>query len=361
MKELLKKIIPNKVVQIVRLGINNIYYYLKIKKIHSNKKGKVFIFGTSIHKNLGDHLITLSETVFLNEQIEESEVIEIPTEVFEVYKSLLLKKIKHNDLIIINGGGWMGNLWEKEESIIEDMVCSFRNNKIIIFPQTVFFDESLSTYNRILASSIECFSSHPNLTICVREQNSFEFAKKNYKKSKILLVPDIALYYYNNTSKYRQKQKKNIIKLCLRNDRENTRENKSVDKIVKSFTEKDYIIKKIDTISRFRVSEFRRIQALSKKLEEFSESSLIITDRLHGMIFSYLTATPCIVFDNKTHKVSGVYEKWLNKSKIIFPIYSKANVQLDKFILEVINDNLKNNDIDISFNELIEEVKKWQK
>lgn len=361
MKKLLKKIIPNKVVQIVRLGISNIYYYLKIKNIHSNQKEKVFVFGTSIHKNLGDHLITLSEIVFLKKQIKESEVFEIPTEVFEVYKSLLIKKISYNDLIIINGGGWMGNLWEKEESIIEDMVYSFRKNKIIIFPQTVFFDESLNSYKKILTSSIECFSSHPNLTISVREQNSFEFAKKMYKQNKILLVPDIALYYYNNTSKYRQIHKKKIIKICLRNDRENTQKNKSIDKIIKSFKEKDYIIKKIDTISRFRVSEFRRVQALSKKFEEFAESSLIITDRLHGMIFSYLTATPCIVIDNKTHKVSGVYEKWLNKSKIIFPTFSNTLVKLDRFILEVINNDLKNNDIDISFNELIEEVKKWQK
>ena len=33
---------------------------------------------------------------------------------------------------------------------------------------------------------------------------------------------------------------------------------------------------------------------------------LVITDRLHAVIFCIITNTPCIAFDNATHKVSGV-------------------------------------------------------
>lgn len=47
--------------------------------------------------------------------------------------------------------------------------------------------------------------------------------------------------------------------------------------------------------------------AVQSKLEEFAKYKMIITDRLHGMIFSILSNTPCLALDNSNHKVSGVY------------------------------------------------------
>ena len=46
------------------------------------------------------------------------------------------------------------------------------------------------------------------------------------------------------------------------------------------------------------------------KLTEFASASLVITDRLHGLIFSAITNTPCIAFDNLSGKVHGIYH-WI--------------------------------------------------
>jgi pyruvyl transferase EpsI len=46
------------------------------------------------------------------------------------------------------------------------------------------------------------------------------------------------------------------------------------------------------------------------KLDEFAKSKLVITDRLHGMIFSAITGTPCIVFANSNGKVEAEYQ-WI--------------------------------------------------
>ena len=43
------------------------------------------------------------------------------------------------------------------------------------------------------------------------------------------------------------------------------------------------------------------------KLTEFASARLVITDRLHGLIFSAITNTPCIAFDNLSGKVHGTY------------------------------------------------------
>ena len=53
-----------------------------------------------------------------------------------------------------------------------------------------------------------------------------------------------------------------------------------------------------------------RTIAVEKKLMEFSRAELVITDRLHAMLFAAITGTPCVAFDNSSKKVSGVYE-WI--------------------------------------------------
>ena len=59
-----------------------------------------------------------------------------------------------------------------------------------------------------------------------------------------------------------------------------------------------------------------RQREVTKKLKEFSEAKLIVTDRLHGMIFAALTNTPCIALSNSNGKVQAVYE-WIKENEYI--------------------------------------------
>ena len=65
-----------------------------------------------------------------------------------------------------------------------------------------------------------------------------------------------------------------------------------------------------DLFSDERITKVNRKECVRKKMQEFSDAELVITDRLHGMIFSALTGTPCVVFSNYNHKVKGTYE-WI--------------------------------------------------
>jgi pyruvyl transferase EpsI len=62
--------------------------------------------------------------------------------------------------------------------------------------------------------------------------------------------------------------------------------------------------------AEYSISVDRRDEELEKKFEEFRHAELIITDRLHGMIFAAITGTPCIVINSKSPKVKGCYE-WI--------------------------------------------------
>ena len=49
---------------------------------------------------------------------------------------------------------------------------------------------------------------------------------------------------------------------------------------------------------------------LEGKLVQMEQVCLVVTDRLHGMVFAAITATPCVVLDNYNHKIRETY-KWL--------------------------------------------------
>ena len=40
-------------------------------------------------------------------------------------------------------------------------------------------------------------------------------------------------------------------------------------------------------------------------LNKYRKSQLVITDRLHGMIFAAITSTPCIALGNYNHKIKA--------------------------------------------------------
>lgn len=76
---------------------------------------------------------------------------------------------------------------------------------------------------------------------------------------------------------------------------------------------KDGVENKIKNIS----GELRE-KLLEYKFNEFQTSEIVITDRLHGMIFSVITNTPCIAFASIDHKISESYKWFENLNYIKF-------------------------------------------
>ena len=104
------------------------------------------------------------------------------------------------------------------------------------------------------------------------------------------------------------------------------------------------------TVVPYAISSVARKREVLSILRKIASSKLVITDRLHAMIFCYITETPCIVFDNISRKVSGVYE-WIKDCDYIR--YCAT------FDVEKIDFNLKGGkrkDFSIEFAPLFEEL-----
>ena len=165
----------------------------KIKK----KSDIVILIGTSTFNNLGDHLISIASKEFIRDVYNEKEIIEIPTQFFVKNQAKLKKIINDTIPIFIVGGGWMGNVWPDDEYRMQNMIKTFSNNNVFILPQTVYYDFNLENAHKILNDAIITYKNCKKITMFFREQNSYDFAIKNFnlENVNIILAPDIGLYY----------------------------------------------------------------------------------------------------------------------------------------------------------------------
>lgn len=347
---MLKRILPKSIKDSIKRLLWKIEY--KRYEKQQEKKGQVpyILFGIPIHGNIGDQAIAIAENKFL-EDIGLKNVLEIISPDIENALKALKKIVNKRAIILIHGGGFLGNQWSIEQERTEKVIESFLDNKIIIFPQTIYFTGNKE--GKIAEEKArKVFSKHHSLVICAREDKSYLMMKEIFPNVKVIFIPDIVLYL----GEFEKHFEKDGILLCLRKDPEaklKAGDRKMIYDIVSKYERN---IAWTDTVIDQVININEREECFYKKLEEFAKSKLIITDRLHGMIFAAMTKTPCIVMGNYNHKVKGVYE-WIKNLKYITYIDSIDEVEekvkelydlkVDKY--DKIDENL--------FNELIEELK----
>lgn len=274
----------------------------KLKTISSDTTRYV-LMGVPEHGNMGDQTIVYAEEQFIHDYFYE-ELIEISRNIYRGNRSRIRRLIKNTDVILITGGGSLGSLWKNEHNHIEQIIKDFSYNPIVIFPQTIYYDlkdgeEDVLTFREILRN-------HGNVTMCLREHNSYCFALKKdlLPREKLMLIPDIVLYL-NFTGRF---TKSNTSSYCLVAERDDKEKVNSLEDIA-LMSSKHFTIERCDTIIRhLRVTKTNRERTILNLIEKFANADIVLTDRLHGMILSVISGTPCLARDNSSKKVSGVYE-----------------------------------------------------
>lgn len=301
--------------QLESKGINSfeLYYDFWIKRNIILESKNIYLMNTHSFNNVGDYAITYAEHAFLKKNFGCYKVIEIPSVICKDGMELLTKYIKSDELIVISGGGYMGNLWiEYGEENVRNILSVFNNNKILIMPQTIYFtdDEDGEKEERI---SQRYLNEHKLLKMCLRDRDSVCKAESMLDdKKKIEYLPDIVLYLnLCDNQKIRNKYT-----LCLRSDKEQIISDEMVNSIKKMIQSRNEDIQYMSMNIQDTEYKGEYFEKVNEKLELVKRSKLVITDRLHCMLLCVVTGTPCIAFDNLSHKVSGVYE-WINKLEYI--------------------------------------------
>lgn len=197
--------------------------------------------------------------------------------------------------------GWLGNLWENEQKYVNFSLEVFKENTIIIFPQTFWVEKKIDRKDKTVEEFGRLLKVCNHVCVCLRERESLQRFEEYYPTTPCMLIPDMA---FCNDINIESNPKKEIL-LCFRDDKEKV--DRNIKYIKTKIDEKNFNIKDVSTVCADTISYPLGEKYLWKKLKEFLEARLVITDRLHGMIFSALVGTPCIAFDNLSGKVFGVH------------------------------------------------------
>lgn len=281
-------------------------YKIYLAKHYYSQKTRFVLLGTPVHGNLGDQAIVYSEKQFIKEHYRNSIILEVPNDLLIRFPKLCMRYIRGNDTIIIDGGGNLGTLWQEEDDKISNIIQMFRNNRIVIFPQTCFYDGKKK--DKRIINNRKTYRDAKCLSVMLRDKASFDYFTDCFRDIKAYYVPDIALRI---RLKSRNNRRHGVI-LCFREDLERMLNKESEEYIKMYLSENKIPFKNLSTVVPYSITQKNREQELMSIWEEFANAELVITDRLHAMIFSAITGTPCIAADNKSGKVGGTYE-WISE------------------------------------------------
>ncbi|MFV0559284.1 MAG: polysaccharide pyruvyl transferase family protein, partial [Enterococcus sp.] len=209
------------------------------------------------------------------------------------------------------GGGNFGNRYPFLEYSRQFLIEQLSDFPCISFPQTLEFSED-SVGLKAFANAVRIYEKNQVILVARDRQSAQRFSDNFATQS--LLVPDIVLSQKRVNPEH-EKNREGVL-FCLREDEERGEGLSTLaqEQIQANFQKASWR----DTTSTDKLMRLEEREALLFTLwEEFSKAELVVTDRLHGMIFAAIHGTPCLVLDTCNHKVKYVYEQWLKENERI--------------------------------------------
>ena len=320
-------------------------YFMGYKRrLEPREKGKCRIYFLDMpeHGNMGDQAIALAMVEFAEKYKSKYELVTFSiSHILEILWAIK-KDCRRGDVFFLIGGGNMGIEYFANEETRRIIIEMFPRNRIIIFPQTIDYS-CTEEGKKELKNAVKLYGKHPDLHIFARERVSYDYMKKNFIKNNIYLTPDIVY-----SLEYEENFERKNIGYCIRTDRESSLTDKQRQFIECELKEYGEVVK-METVEKaipLISSENIRKTLVWRKLKEFAESRFVVTDRLHGMIFSYITRTPCFVLPSYNHKVTSSYSTWLKQCDYIM-LLDDINILGDEIEKYFKNKNGKNEQLDL--------------
>ena len=280
-------------------------------------KKRIIYLAEIDHGNLGDHAINYAVRELMAPYRSKFEnEITVGNKYCQAAIDSIGKETGENDLIIVPGGGWIGTLWKESGELFIKILEVCAKSKIIVFPQTITFD--MTEYGREQEEKLyHAIEKCGALLLMVRDKKSYDFLINKMPKEnshiRYLLTPDAALSIHPDLNCQRNR----TVGFCFRKDKEKAVSADIVSEIKQYAVTEGYDVVDFDTVRAEHVHPEQRKEALYQLWGEIAKMKIVVTDRLHGMIFAAITNTPCLAFNNVNGKVSAVYELWLSDNKNI--------------------------------------------
>ena len=133
---------------------------------------------------MGDEAIAYAIIKFFKDNFKEYELIEIERDEYYACAKKIKSIVNSDDLVAIQGGGNMGNLYLREELARQIVIKDINNCKVISMPTTLSFTDGKDgvTFKKRMK---KIYSSNSNLLLFAREEKSYNMMQKMFSnKSK---------------------------------------------------------------------------------------------------------------------------------------------------------------------------------
>ena len=164
------------------------------------------------HYNLGDQLIWLGTIFYLNNVINIK--INYASSLDDFSHTKLIEKVGKAP-IIFHGGGNLGDLWPRSQRFREKIISEYHDRPIFILPQTLYFQNKEN-----LRKTALIFNQHPNLTLFLRDNYSYDLAGQHFVNCHLAKAPDLAFEMVNLPKLSIPVKKNNSILYLYRKDKE---------------------------------------------------------------------------------------------------------------------------------------------
>ena len=271
----------------------------EIKQAHLSGARMILYCCVATHPNLGDLAQTICTLDWLRENYPGTSVVELSCRDFNFSKrgmmSVLKENVRPDDLIVFQSGYTMTGISE-HESMREEIIDAFPNNRIVILPQTIYYQ-----IKELEAWAVNTYKDRSNLLLLARDRISFETAKRLFGTTQMDLFPDIVTTLIG-TRQY-DSERKGVL-FCVRDDYERLYSKKDMAALMKAVGQYTHV-DQTDTTVRVSNAEDREAvkMLIDETIEKYSKYQLIVTDRFHGTIFSLIAGTPVVVLKTTDHKV----------------------------------------------------------
>lgn len=293
---------------------------------------EALILGSPVYGNYGDSAILLAQMAFLRETLPpQTRILEVSYPEYYRFRDFLRVSVRPGTPIFCTGGGNMGNQWEWEELLRYNVLADYPQSPVTVFPQTIYYSDSGNpAYTPERAA--RAYNCRKGLTLTAREISSYHLMQDLFPDTKLLLIPDIVLWSNMNHFGVRPGLRKGAL-FCRRSDSETAVSPDLWQRLEQELAALGYGIRHTEMDSKVGISKRKRAKLVRGKMQEYCTAELVLTDRLHGMVFSALTGTPCIVFGNYNYKIRGTYE-WIKYLPYIR--YAESTEEAEQFIPELL-------------------------
>jgi exopolysaccharide biosynthesis predicted pyruvyltransferase EpsI len=277
------------------------------------------------HENVGDSAIWLGEMTYL---AERKSPVAYHCDL-KSYDARHLRRMPDMDLLLLHGGGNLGDLWQPHQRFRSQVLADFRDRPVLQLPQTIHFNNT-----EILEQTKRDFASHPQFTLMVRDLRSLEFAREHFDCPSVL-CPDSA---FALGEMVRPRQARAPILWLGRTDHE-AADHAGQPYVTSHEVERaDWVGRRsagpVDLLGRaggellagalgklsahppgalellwaqWKRLALHRVQAGQEML---SRGTVVVTDRLHAHILCMLLGIPHVVMDNSYGKLSSYSRTW---------------------------------------------------